>query len=225
MALMPFSSQVVNATPQETEFLRTVAEQYILAQFQHQENSANQKIEVKAGKLDDRRNYGGRCENYLTAELRGSEIKSTSQVKITCTQPGNQYTIYVPVRVSILTPALVATRNLSRGAIITPSDLDAIYLSEGENISNAVSDPNILVGSRLKRDIKAGEQIRNNTFCVVCKNDKVNIVAKSHGLSLKLSGQALQDGNINDNISVRNLKSKKNISAVVTAPGEVQVIF
>lgn len=224
LGLLGLSFSVSQATPQEAEFLRTVAEQYILAQFQDQDYG-DKKLEVKAGRLDERRSYGGRCTNYLTAELRGDEIKSTSQVKITCSDPKNPYTIYVPVKVSMLTPALVAARNLNRGAIIGSADLRVIYLNEDTNLSTAVSDPNILVGSRLKRDVKEGDQIRSNSFCVVCKNDKVSIVAKSHGLSLKTMGIALDDGGINQAIRVRNLKSQKIISATVSAPAEVQVIF
>ena len=158
------------ATVEEVAFLRRVAEQYVLAQFQNRTDDI--KVEVEAGRLDERRNYGGRCEGYLTAQLRGNEIRS-----------------------------------------------------ENTNLTTAVSDPNVLVGSRLKRDVRQGEQIRSNGFCVVCKNDKVNIVARSGGLSLKTSGIALQEGNVNESIRVRNIKSDKVISAVVTAPGEVQVIF
>lgn len=213
----------VGATVQEAEFLRKVAEQYVLAQFQNRSDDI--KVQVEAGRLDERRDYGGKCEGYLTAQLRGNEIRSTSQVIISCDQPGNKYTLYIPVQVSILTPALVAARNLTKGNVISPDDLATVYIDENTNLTTAVSDPNILVGSRLKRDVRQGDQIRSNGFCVVCKNDKVNIVARSHGLSLKTSGIALQEGNINESIQVRNLKSEKVISAVVTAPGEVQVIF
>ena len=189
----------------------------MLAQFQNRTDDI--KVEVEAGRLDERRNYGGRCEGYLTAQLRGNEIRSSSQVMISCSQPGNQYTLYIPVRVSVLTPALVAARNLTKGNVISPDDLKQVYLNENTNLTTAVSDPNVLVGSRLKRDVRQGEQIRSNGFCVVCKNDKVNIVAS------KTSGIALQEGNVNESIRVRNIKSDKVISAVVTAPGEVQVIF
>ena len=213
----------VGATVQEAEFLRKVAEQYVLAQFQIRSDDI--RVQVEAGRLDERRDYGGKCEGYLTAQLRGNEIRTTSQVIISCDQPGNKYTLYIPVRVSILTPALVAARNLTKGNVISPDDLATVYIDENTNLTTAVSDPNILVGSRLKRDVRQGDQIRSNGFCVVCKNDKVNIVARSHGLSLKTSGIALQEGNINESIQVRNLKSEKVISAVVTAPGEVQVIF
>ncbi len=213
----------VGATVQEAEFLRKVAEQYVLAQFQNRSDDI--RVQVEAGRLDERRDYGGKCEGYLTAQLRGNEIRTTSQVMISCDQPGNKYTLYIPVQVSILTPALVAARNLTKGNVISPDDLATVYIDENTNLTTAVSDPNILVGSRLKRDVRQGDQIRSNGFCVVCKNDKVNIVARSHGLSLKTSGIALQEGNINESIQVRNLKSEKVISAVVTAPGEVQVIF
>lgn len=211
------------ATVEEVAFLRRVAEQYVLAQFQNRTDDI--KVEVEAGRLDERRDYGGRCEGYLTAQLRGNEIRSSSQVMISCSQQGNQYTLYIPVRVSVLTPALVAARNLTKGNVISPDDLKQVYLNENTNLTTAVSDPNVLVGSRLKRDVRQGEQIRSNGFCVVCKNDKVNIVARSGALSLKTSGIALQEGNVNESIRVRNIKSDKVISAVVTAPGEVQVIF
>lgn len=211
------------ATPQEAEFLRKVAEQYILAQFTNLDDST--KIEVEASRLDERRDYGGKCEGYLTAQLKGNEIRSTSQVIITCSQPKNSYQIVLPVKVKRLTRALVAARNLSRGAVIGSQDLTPVYLDESTNLTTAVSDPNLLVGSRLKRDVKAGDQIRSNAFCVVCKNDKVNIIAQSHALQLKLAGQALEDGTVNDTIRVKNLKSGKIISGVVVAPSQVKVIF
>ena len=83
----------------------------------------------------------------------------------------------------------------------------------------------MLVGSRLKRDVKQGDQIRSNSFCVVCKNDKINIIARSGGLSLKTSGIALDDGTVNQSVRVKNLKTQKIISAVVSAPAEVEVVF
>lgn len=216
-------SSISFATPQEAEFLRKVAEQYILAQFTNLDDST--KIEVEASRLDERRDYGGKCEGYLTAQLKGSEIRSTSQVIITCSHPKNSYQIVLPVKVKRLTRALVASRNLSRGAVIGSQDLTPVYLDENTNLTTAVSDPNLLVGSRLKRDVKAGDQIRSNVFCVVCKNDKVNIIAQSHALQLKLAGQALEDGTVNDTIRVKNLKSGKIISGVVIAPSQVKVIF
>lgn len=214
----------VKATPQEAEFLRTVAEQYILAQF-IDKSDENTKIEVTAARIDDRRDYGGKCEGYLTAQLKGTEIRSSSQVIITCSRPEAPYSIVIPVKVKRLTRSLVAARNLSRGAIIGQQDLAPVYIDENTNLTTAVSDPNILVGSRLKREVKAGDQIRANAFCVVCKNDKINIVAKNKALQIKLAGIALEDGTVNDSIRVKNTKSGKVISAVVVGPSEVQVVF
>ena len=104
--LMAISGTVqVGATVQEAEFLRKVAEQYVRAQFQNRSDDI--RVQVEAGRLDERRDYGGKCEGYLTAQLRGNEIRTTSQVIISCDQPGNKYTLYIPVRVSILTPAFI----------------------------------------------------------------------------------------------------------------------
>ena len=220
-AFMPASAL---ATSAEAEFLRTVAEQYVLAQFpQGLQDGA--KIDVKAARLDERRDYGGKCEGYLTAELQGSRITRSSQVKITCAKPGAGYTIYVPVTVRRLIPSITAATSLPRATVIGPGMLKEDYVDESTNSQAAINDAKVLEGAKLKRDIRQGEQIRNGDICMVCRGDPVNIEAVTSNLSLKAQGEALTDGNLNDQVQVRNSKSKKVITATVTASGTVRVLL
>ena len=212
------------ASQAEVNFLRHVAEQYILAQFPN-EDEQNRKIEVKAAKLDGSRNYGGRCEGYLTAELQGEVIKNSSIVKISCTRPKNGYTILVPVTVKILRPALIANQAIPHSSVITDDMLTESWIPEHEHQSGTVGLRSQVVGSKVKKDIKAGEQIKLNNFCLVCKGDQVNLLAEKGNLSLKAPGFALTDGNYGDSIQVRNAKSKKIVQAVVRNATEVAVIF
>lgn len=214
----------VNANGQDAQFLRTVAEQYILAQFQNIDTSTT-KITVQAANLDNNRNYGGRCPGYLTAELQGNEIKKTSIVKIVCKEPNNNYTIFVPVEVNKLEKSIVAARDLSKGTIIAPSDLQEQFIDNNRILSTAVNDPSILIGSKTKKIISQGSQIRKANICVVCKGDKVTIEAISHDLSLKTTGQSLEDGNLNEQVRVKNIKSGKTILATVNGPSSVIVGF
>lgn len=52
-------------------------------------------------------------------------------------------------------------------------------------------------------------------ICMVCKGDLVTIFAKTGTLTIKTTGFALQDGNVGEQIRVKNQKSGKTISARV----------
>ena len=56
-AALCLSIPQAQATREEAQFLRTVAEQYMLAQFRDQGDGS--RIEVQAAGLDARRDYGG----------------------------------------------------------------------------------------------------------------------------------------------------------------------
>lgn len=211
-----------NATSEETEYLRHVAEQYMLAQFP---SDSQYKIEVKAGKLDERRSYGGHCDGYLMAEIPGSRITRSSLVRISCRDPKNTYTVTVPVTVRKLVPTVTAADNLRKQTVITPQMLREAYVDIDTNSATAVNDAGSLVGCKLKKDVKAGDQIKNGDFCMVCRGDEVNIEAVSGNLYLKTKGEALGDGNLNDQVQVRNSRSRKVVNATVTAAGTVRVLM
>ena len=211
------------ATTSEAAFLSNVAEQYMLAQFEN--NNPDKKIIVKAGKLNPNRNYGGKCSGFLTAELQGGQIKRSNVVKITCSRKEKPYSVNVPVTVIVQRATLMASQNIAKGSIVDASVLEKNFINENLNTSGNVTDTQAIVGAKARRDIRAGEIINIDDFCIIAKGDLVNIVARSEGLEIKTQGQALEDGKLNDLIQVKNIKSKKVIQAQVIGPNLVQVIF
>lgn len=210
------------ATPEEAAFLQKVAEQYILAQFRNRPND-NVRIEVKAARLDDRRDYGGKCEGYLTAELQGREVRSNSTVKIVCSKPDSAFTVYIPVTVKRMTPTLVTSRTMSQGETIRRDDLSQIFMDESQAMPGIINSYAVLVGSKLKKEVKSGMPIRANYICVVCKGEKVTIEARSGALHLRTSGVAMEDGNMNQSIRIKNSKSNKVIYGKVVGPSRIDV--
>ena len=67
--------------------------------------------------------------------------------------------------------------------------------------------------------------MKKSDFCIVAKGDPVYIEATNGALTIKTTGIAMQEGRLNENIQVKNSKSKKIIEATVTGPGQVRVIF
>lgn len=207
----------------ESKFYKKVAENYILAQFR--DSQSNIKIVAKASDIKTNRELNTKCLGYLTAQLQGSEIQATSHVKIICKEPDNSFTLRIPVKVQKLIPSIVASKNLSRNTVITDEDLEENYVDMNTNMQNSIIDKNILIGSRLKTNIKQGQHFKASNFCVVCKGDSIVIEAKKGGLTLKTTGTAQEDGYINETIEVKNNKSKKSIKAIVVAPALVRVLL
>ncbi|MBQ9274055.1 MAG: flagellar basal body P-ring formation protein FlgA [Succinivibrio sp.] len=215
--------QPAGATEQEAAFLRHVAEQYMLAQFPTERDGV--RIQVKAGVIDTRKDYGGKCPGYLTAQLQGSRITENSKVKIVCKDQKHPYSVVVPVTVKRQRLTMVAAENLPRGTVLSEQMLEEVWLDENAITPGTVNERLAVVGSRLKKDLKAGDTLRNGMFCLVCKGDTVSLEANNGKLSLKTTAEAVEDGNLADNIRVKNLKSKKIISARVTGAGTVSVQF
>ena len=105
------------------------------------------------------------------------------------------------------------------------SSLEDSFVNESTNTSAVITDKSMILGSKARRDIRAGEQIKVSDFCVIAKGDIVTIVASTNNLEIKTQGQALEEGKVNDLIQVKNVKTKKVIQAVVTGPNTVKVIF
>ena len=119
----------------------------------------------------------------------------------------------------------MASQNIAKGSIVDASVLEKNFINENLNTSGTVTDTQAIVGAKARRDIRAGEIINIDDFCIIAKGDLVNIVARSEGLEIKTQGQALEEGKLNDLIQVKNIKSKKVIQAQVIGPNLVQVIF
>jgi flagella basal body P-ring formation protein FlgA len=58
---------------------------------------------------------------------------------------------------------------------------------------------------------------------VIRKGDQVVISARSGGISVRMPGEALSDGALGKQISVRNQRSKRVVKARITGPGQVEV--
>lgn len=182
------------------------------------------KLEVTAASIDTRLPLT-ECLGKLTADIRGAgEVQRNTHVYLQCHEdPG--WEIFVPVRVRVLKPVVTALDPIARNTLLQAQHLRVDYQDEVLLRGDIFSNPSDLVGSRSKRDLRPGQPIRSSQLCVVCKGDKVSILAQTGGLMLKTDGIAEEDGAFNDNIRVSNLNSGRKISARIVAAGQVQVML
>ena len=88
-----------------------------------------------------------------------------------------------------------------------------------QTLHHAIED---VIGTKVKRRIRAGQPIISTNLCFVCKGDNVIITSGNKSLAVKTLGVAEQDGKLGDTILVTNQRSGKRVRGRVTDIGKVQ---
>lgn len=145
----------------------------------------------------------------VTVQLKCDDIESWTQ--------------YVHVRIAELYPVVIATENLTRGEVITAAHLTVKMRPKQFVRVQHISDENLLIGSRSKRNIRGGLPLSLSQICMVCKGDNVTIIAQVGSLKIKTTGIALEDGTLDEQVRVQNKKSGKVVNARVDGVESVLV--
>lgn len=120
----------------------------------------------------------------------------------------------------------VLTRALKSGEIVSPDDVMFVRMAASRVPKGAVSDADRLIGFSAKRQLRAGLPLRESDVqkpIIVRKGDTVTMVFHAPGIELTSRGRAMTEGGIGDTVAVVNAQSLKQIDAVVTGSGAVNV--
>jgi flagella basal body P-ring formation protein FlgA len=93
---------------------------------------------------------------------------------------------------------------------------------------SVIRDLDTAIGKRLRRNIKAGNYLRQNMLAVpplIQKGDKVKLVARSGNIKIVTYGTAREPGGAGEQIRIENLTSEKTILGRVIDASTVDVIF
>ncbi len=150
----------------------------------------------------------------------------------------------LPVRISVLMDDNVAARFLAtavvddwksipilnsrmeRGMLVNPSDIQMIRTNLADlppDIATSVSE---ISGKRLKKTVNYGEPLRRSDIDIPPVIEKGKIIKmrfQSGNFSAVASGVAMQSGQTDDLIEVRNDRSNKVVKGKVISPDEVLI--
>lgn len=182
------------------------------------------QIKIHVGQLDHRLKLF-KCDRDLDLSLKDNPYGSQVTVKTAC-RGNHRWTIHVPVKIDVYADIVVAVHSLPRGHIITKEDLTYQFTNTATLGYGHIEDINRAIGNEIKRQIKAGQPIKLSYMRkakVVRKGDKVVLEAKTRGLTVVAPGRALDNGQVGEQIQVRNTQSDRTVDALVIAPGRVRV--
>lgn len=219
--LVFFFSTFVSAAPQNTlNMVQHAAEEYVKTIVDFPPKG---QLTVKAANLDSRLKLTI-CPEHLESSVPGKQ-SLTGNVTVLVSCRSESWQVYVPVRIQLLLPRVVATKPLARGVVLSASDL-AVQMVETRFQRGVVFErPQQIIGSKVKRNVNMGDAIQGSDICLVCRNDSVLIKAGRSGLNIVTKGTALSDGSLGEQIRVQNTKSKRVVDGTITGVGEVTVNF
>lgn len=213
----PLIDQLIGAT---TEFLEQEIESHL------QRSSRDARYEVRVNRLDNRLRLPLCPEGALGAELESpAEPVGRVTVRLSC-ESEVRWRLFVPAEVSLYQPVLVTTRPLPRHGVITAQDVTLLERDVGLLNNAYLTDIDQVAGLRLRRQVAADTVLAPNQLEqqeVIKRGDKVVISAANSQVSVRMPGEALENGNMGIQIRVRNVRSGRVVKARVTGPGQVEV--
>lgn len=190
--------------------------------------SVEGKIAVSVEKMDSRLQLRACAEEKLEVfNPHHSPVVNTRTMGIKCTESDNHWTLYVPVKISVLQAVYAAKQALSKGSRIGPHDIymqemDTRHLKQGY-----YTDEQQIVGLICKQAMRQGmpfSPLNVQIPRLVQRGQQVNIVAGTDAFTVKMPGIALNDGTLGETVSVKNLSSKKILEGRISARQEVRVL-
>jgi flagella basal body P-ring formation protein FlgA len=194
----------------------------VSAYLQRSEIQARHEIDVQ--QLDPRLRLPT-CDKDLNVTLESpAQPIGRVTLKVRCTG-SIPWSVFVPAQVRVYRQVLLASRPLKRASVLSEADLKLSERDIGLLNQGYLTSIEQAAGKKLARQLLTDQVIAPTHLQqaeVISKGDHVVITARSGGISVRMSGEALGHGGLGEQISVRNLGSGRAIKARITGPGQVE---
>lgn len=212
-------------TWQDHAAIRAAAAQTVRAQW----GVDGGRVDAVADELDQRVRLAA-CNEPLQVTVpftnknrRASRV--TTEVRCRGSQP---WKIYVPVRLAVFQPVVVAKRALPRDSLLTGDDISLAETDIGRLDYGFLSSPADAIGHRLRRPLAAGDVLTPanlETPALIQRGQRVTLEARSGGLTVRMAGVAKTEGIRGQIIEVENLGSGRDVQAIVRSAKSVEVLL
>ncbi|MBS0400705.1 MAG: flagellar basal body P-ring formation protein FlgA [Proteobacteria bacterium] len=172
-----------------------------------------QRLEV--GPLDGRLRLP-KCEGALGAVRGpGTVLRDRALVEVICRSP--QWHVFVPARLQGSATVVALKRPRMAGDRLEPGDLVLVQADPSSLPMGYFTEPAEITGTILKRALGSGVILTNQLLQSaqgIVRGQAVTLLAETGGVEVRMKGQAMSEGSINQRIKVRNESSGKILEGV-----------
>lgn len=169
-----------------------------------------------------------RCPSPLQAQVgQGGVNSARTTVEVRCPD-GPGWRLFVPVRLAVSRPVVVAARPLGRDVALTADDIILAELDAARLGYGYLTDPDQAIGQRLRRPVTEGTPLTPALVeapVLVRRGQQVTLEARSGGITVQMAGEARGDGILGQVIDVENLSSGRMVQAVVRSARVAEVLL
>lgn len=147
-------------------------------------------------------------------------------MKVSC-ETQISWSIYVPVTVTSDITVVRVNRSLARGSILNERDLQELIVQRAPGHLPIINHLEEAIGTALKRPVREGTELQHSMLeapVIIKRGEQTVIEAGNDQFMVRMTGKALQDGAIGEQIRVQNIASKRTIQGEVQANGSVAVL-
>jgi flagella basal body P-ring formation protein FlgA len=179
--------------------------------------------EVEAVAVDDRLKLKA-CGTALDARITRPIQRGQGTVAVSCSG-ATPWRLFVPVRTTNEVPALVLTRSVQPGDVLTIADLAVAERSAATLPFDYMSAPEQAIGFAVRRSQAAGAVLVPAALEspeVVKRGALVTVIASEGPITVKSEGVAIDSARLNERVKVRSV-SGRVIEGTAEGPGQVRV--
>ena len=181
---------------------------------------------IESNQLDSRLTLST-CSQTLQVKIPNPLSLGRSQIKVSC-KDKKAWAVNVPININLITQVVVLSQPVSRNTVLGLHHLDYRNINISQLRNGYYLKKDFLIGKQSKRAL-AGETVLNGHLVLpallVHKGDRVMIMAKKGAMSVKMPGEAMNNGREGKQIRVKNIRSNRIIRAKVVDSGLVVVNF
>lgn len=148
-----------------------------------------------------------------------------SRVTLRAKCPNPVWQIFITAQINQFAHAVISKHSLPKKITLSAKDLTVTEIEITNLRSGFYTSTADIIGWNTKRNIPQGSVITANMLkapIAIKKGYSVVIEANRNGISIKATGTALEDGEIGDQIQIKNDRSGKVIKAQIIRPGLVR---
>jgi len=167
------------------------------------------------------------CQEELSISPPEPLKLGRNHIKVSCPKPRN-WAINVPVEIKLFAPVVVLNQPVNKGVILKEAHLGVKSHNLAKLRYGYFLKKELVMGKQSKKPLPGHTVINSNHILppiLVRKGDHVMIEASRGAMSVKMPGEALNDGREGRQIRVKNSRSQRIIKARVVAAGIVKVLF
>jgi flagella basal body P-ring formation protein FlgA len=183
------------------------------------------RTEVIIGNIDPRFNEKS-CSLPIQFTLNRSPLNQANLTTMAVCEDTQPWKLYITTTFHVFGEVVYAASTLPRGHTIQVSDLEIKEEIINKHFYTSFSRKSDVIGMITKRSIRQGSSIQANLLQapkLIKRGDDVVIVASTEGILIKMRGTAMEDGELGEQITVKNNQSARIIKARVSESGLVSV--